>query len=375
MKNKVIEQLNKLVSIPSSYPHEKKMGEYVFNLLKDSGFIVKKQYIDESRFNVLAEKGTGKKSILFYAHLDTVDIVEGWNTDPLILTVVGDKAYGLGAWDMKAGLLANIIAASKDYENNIKIKIVFCVDEEYISKGGHALIKSAFMKDVSCVISTEPAFQHGVQGIVMGRIGRAVYDVVITGKSHHFAFYEPNKDMNILLADFIAEINKIYKKDGDKKQFVFARSITSKTIGMSLPEKMELQLDSSVLPPHTHSSILSFLSKTAQQLEKKHNSFFSILVKTHKRETPFLEPYTINDKNIYLGLLKKSVLAVTGKSAAPYFRSSVADENIFGAAGISTLGIGPVGGNAHGANEWVSLSSIQELATILSHFISAADEL
>lgn len=370
-----VKELKKLVAIPSTYPHEKKMGEYVYSLLKEAGFTVKKQFIDGARFNVLAEKGTGDKSILFYAHLDTVGVVEGWKTNPLKLTIVGDKAYGLGAWDMKAGLLANILAARAIVPKNMKIKMVFCVDEEYISRGGHALMKNTFMYDVACVISTEPAFQHGVQGIVTGRIGRSVYDVAITGPSHHFAFYDPKKDINFALSDFIQATKKLFKKTGDKKQFVFVRSVESRTVGMSLPEKITLELDSSVLPPHTHGSILSFLQTAATKIERKYGSFFTIKVEKHVRETPFLEPYTVAKDNPYLKTLQKSVLSVTKKRAIPYFRSSVADENIFGAAGIPTLGIGPIGGNAHGANEWVSLRSIRELVAILSHFISATDGL
>jgi acetylornithine deacetylase/succinyl-diaminopimelate desuccinylase-like protein len=371
----ITNQLNRLVSISSESPHEQKMGEYVFTLLKDLGFAVTKQYIDSERYNVLAEKGTGKKSILFYAHLDTVGVVEGWKTNPLKLTVIGDKAYGLGAWDMKAGLLANIIAIQKSDVKNIKLKLVFCVDEEYISKGGHAFIKSPFMNDVVCVISTEPAFSHGIQGVVTGRIGRAVYDVSLVGKAHHFAFYDPKKDINNALSDFIQETQKLYKKNGDKKQFVFARSIESHSIGMSLPERISLQLDSSVLPPHTHTSVLAFLKKSAKKIEKKYKSFFVLSVEKHIRETPFLEPYTVNPHDSYLEKLKKSIQAITQKRAIPYFRSSVADENIFGSHGITTLGIGPIGDNAHGANEWVSLSSIQKLTDILSHFISLADGL
>lgn len=371
----IAQQLKKIVSIPSTYPHEEKMGEYVYSLLKKAGFTVQKQFIDATRFNVLAEKGTGDKSILFYAHLDTVDAVKGWKTDPHTLTVVGDKAFGLGVWDMKAGLLANILAAQNAVTKNVKVKIVFCVDEEFISRGGHALMKNTFMYDVMCVVSTEPAFQHGVQGIVTGRIGRSVYDVSLTGPSHHFAFYDPKKDINHALSDFIQATQKLFKKTGDKKQFVFVRSIESHTVGMSLPESISLQLDSSVLPPHTHSSVLSFLLTEAKKIEKKYMSFFSITVQKHDRETPFLEPYTVPSNNPYLKALQKSVMAVTKKRAVPYFRSSVADENIFGAQGIPTLGIGPIGGNAHGANEWVSLRSIDKLVAILSHFISTSDGL
>lgn len=375
MGSNILSQLETLVCLNSTYPHEQKMGEYVAYLLQKSGFIVQKQYIDTDRFNVLAEKGMGKKSILLYAHLDTVGVVEGWNTDPLKLTIVGDKAYGLGAWDMKAGLLANISAFQKCNPKNIKLKIVFCVDEEYISSGGHALIKSPFMDDVACVISTEPAFQHGLQGIVIGRVGRAVYDGTITTKSQHFARYEPKYDVNLVYADWLQCINTLYKKTQNKKQFIFVRSVESNVVGMSIPEKIAFQLDSSVLPPNLHASILEILQFMTKKLEKKYKNVFTLRIENHKRVTPFLEPYTVDNKNSYLRLMKKSIFEVINKAPIPYFRSSVADENIFGSQGITTLGIGPVGGNAHGANEWVSLQSIQKLIDILTHFISAADEL
>lgn len=367
--------LKKLVNIPSEYPYEQQIGEYILQILDRQGISLKKQYIDKSRFNILAEKGTGDTSILLYAHLDTVGIVEGWKTDPHKLTIIDKKAYGLGAWDMKAGLVANIYAFLHTKLKNIKVKLALCVDEEYISTGGHMLISSPFIKDVTCVISTEPSFQYGLQGIVTGRIGRAVYDGCITTKSTHFAFYEPGYDINIVYADLLHQIQRLYKKSGDKKQFIFVRSVKSQVTGMSLPEKIMFELDSAVLPPHTHASIMRSLQAIATKLEKKYRSRFAISVQFHKRQTPFLEPYEIDKKNAYLTQLKESVTMITKKKAVPYFRSSVADENIFGAYGIPTLGIGPIGGNAHSANEWVDLNSLSKLTDILMHFISATDEL
>jgi acetylornithine deacetylase/succinyl-diaminopimelate desuccinylase-like protein len=105
----------------------------------------------------------------------------------------------------------------------------------------------------------------------------------------------------------------------------------------------------------------------------KYNGNFSLEINPVKRQTPFLESYEVDSDNLYLKTLKKSVLKVTKKTVIPYFRSSVADENIFGAKGITTLGIGPCGGNAHAANEWVSIASVNKLSHILSHFLSYSE--
>jgi len=365
--------LEKLVSIPSTYPNEMAISEYIYSYFLRNKYKVTKQHVEKNRCNVLVEKGSGSKSILLYAHLDTVSIAQGWNTDPHSLLIKGDCAFGLGAWDMKAGVVSNITAFVNSVPKNIKLKLAFCIDEENISKGGFTLINSSFMKDVVNVVSTEPAFQYGNQGVVSGRIGRAVYTVVIKGQSKHYAFYEPQFDINYALSDLIQSLNAIYKQNKNRKQFVFVRKIESMTTGMSLPEQITCELDSAILPPLTHLELLKNVKKIAKTIEKKYKGAVSIHIDFKQRESPFLEPYTVSPRDQYLSMMKKSIKETTGKSAVPYFRSSVADENIFGSREISTLGIGPLGGNAHSCNEWVSLSSLSKVTEILIKYIQLVD--
>lgn len=369
----LIKLIKKIVHIQSNYPLENQLFRY-FKTFFSIKYKTTSQKIEDNRSNLLVQKGKGKKSILLYSHLDTVGISNGWLTDPFKLTIKGDKAYGLGAWDMKAGMAANILAFQNFQPKNYNLKMVFCVDEENISKGGHVLIKSPFMKDVQCVLSPEPAFNYGNNGIVTGRIGRAVYDIEIQGESKHFAFYESKYDINKFVGELLISLNEINHDDTpQQKQFVFARKIQSEAIGMSIPQKTNIQLDSSVLPPNTHKKILNTIKTITKKLNKKYHNYFKISVNFFKRETPFLEPYEINQHNNYLKILSQSVYEITGKKAVPYFRSSVADENIFGSHGYTVLGIGPKGGNAHAPNEWVSLSSLETLYNILINFLKQVD--
>lgn len=369
----MLKLLKNLVKINSVYPNEKALSNYLVNILEKNKITFEKQLVENERENILAEKGRGKKSILLYCHLDTINITDGWKTNPLNLIIKNDKAYGLGAWDMKAGLTVVLSAFLNFNPKNIKVKICLCVDEENISKGGHKLIDTAFMNDVSCVISPEPAFFYGLNGVVTGRIGRAVYDVIIEGESKHFAFYEKRFDINNFVGRFLTKLNSLNNNvNKEKKQFVFARKISSETIGMSIPQKTYIQLDSSVLPPNTHKKILTQITNIAKKLNKEYDNYFKISVDFFKRDTPFLEPYQINN-NQHLDLLSKSIKLITGKRVRPYFRSSVADENIFGSHGYTVLGIGPIGGNAHAPNEWVSLSSMEKLYNIIVDFLKNSD--
>ncbi len=369
MESDIASLLKQLVSVKSTYPDEKEIGEYLFQLFQSHNYNPKKQIVENNRFNLTVQKGHGKKSVLLYSHLDTVNVVEGWQTDPLELNIKNGKAFGLGAWDMKGGMAVNILTFLRFHPKNFRLKLVFCVDEENISKGVQTLIKTNFINDVDCVISPEPAFDYGLRGIVTGRIGRAVYNIEIKGESRHFALYEKMYDINLFAAEFLVQISRLNRIIGHRKQFIFARKIISEAVGMSIPPKTCIQLDSSVLPPNTHNQILDCLAGIGKNLSKKYGNYFSVKLGFLQRDTPFLESYQIKDNNPYLKLLKKSIGQKTGLAAQDYFRSSVADENVFGSHGKTVLGIGAHGGNAHAANEWVSLSSLEKLYIILNSFL------
>jgi acetylornithine deacetylase/succinyl-diaminopimelate desuccinylase-like protein len=368
IKDNLKSVLKDLVGIRSVFPEEKSLGEFIIQLLKKNGYNTKIQKVEKNRFNVLVEKGKGRKSVLLYSHLDTVGITKGWKTDPFELKIIGDRAFGLGAWDMKGGMAVNILSFLNYQPKNFRLKLVFCVDEENIYQGVYQLVKSDFFNDVDCIISTEPAFIYGNQGIVIGRPGRAVFQIIISGKPNHYALYNHKIDINFFVADLINDLSRFYIEKNGRKQFIFARNIQSETIGMSTPHTVKLELDSSIIPPTTSNKIKQELINICRAINQKFNNYFTIEVDFKKRKTPFLESYEIDKKNNYLKILKKSILLTTGKKAKPYFRSSIADENVFGFFGKTVLGIGPEGGNAHSPNEWVSIQSLMTLYQILLNF-------
>lgn len=49
----------------------------------------------------------------FLGHTDTVEYIDGWNTNPFELTSKENKLYGLGACDMKSGIAAILDAISE----------------------------------------------------------------------------------------------------------------------------------------------------------------------------------------------------------------------------------------------------------------------
>jgi acetylornithine deacetylase len=97
----------------------------------------------------------GQPRWLLNVHLDTVPVSGAWERDPHALVVDVDRAYGLGACDIKGGaaaMLANADAAED-------VALLFTTDEEY----GHSVCvrrflsaNPAWLDDVRAVLVAEP---------------------------------------------------------------------------------------------------------------------------------------------------------------------------------------------------------------------------
>ncbi|MDM8533550.1 M20/M25/M40 family metallo-hydrolase, partial [Clostridiaceae bacterium HSG29] len=129
-KENVIELLSKLVKIESVYLDENEIMEYVYRLLKGSNIDAHIQEYSEKEIlnydgkNILGTiEGIEDGPIIYLnGHLDTVQITNGWATDPLDPVVKGDRLYGVGTLDMKSGVVAIILALKEFQKNHEKFK-------------------------------------------------------------------------------------------------------------------------------------------------------------------------------------------------------------------------------------------------------------
>lgn len=82
----------------------------------------------------------GGKSLLFSSHIDTAVVAPDWIRDPFVLQEQDGKLFGLGAFDMKGGLVASLMAVKCLQElglhprGNVIIESV--VDEEFGGANG-----------------------------------------------------------------------------------------------------------------------------------------------------------------------------------------------------------------------------------------------
>jgi acetylornithine deacetylase/succinyl-diaminopimelate desuccinylase-like protein len=362
--------LRQLISIKSVFPFEGDLIEFITLWLKvNTKCEVEIQEITKTRKNILVTKYSSTKSdksVLLAGHLDTVPEVIGWETNPYEPTLKNGNLYGLGAWDMKAGLSIILNCLKKFEPQNYNLKAAFTVDEENYSIGAWSLVDTDFVKDVIFGLVPEPGFIHGDKGITIGRTGRSTATVKVFGKSAHGSFSQDGINSIDQANIFLNEIKKMkfsYDKDMGSTS-VFPRKIISEANGFSVPDYTEIELDCKMVAPDTAKSIFEKVDNLGKKLYQEKKLYKKPIVKLKKRPTPFSSPFKLDSSSELIKLCQKVVKRQLGKQKT-FFRESVADECIYvEKLGVPFVCIGPSGNYAHQANEYVELESVKRVEKI-----------
>ena len=371
----VTELLGRLVSIDSSFPNEREMGEFLEDYLKKSGFSVERQYVTRERFNVLAEKGGFKgknigKAILFYGHMDTVPACSEWK-NPLEPRIEDGRLIGLGSHDMKSGIAAILKAVEDANTEGSRIKVAFGVDEENISAGSYRIAESGWLDDVGLIIVPEVASSDDkadTNSITLGRRGRTVIRISVRGKSSHGAM--PGKGVSALIdaSRIVIAMKNIAMEEHDKlgKGVLCPLSLVSSAESLSVPDKAEILIDRHFCPPMCLDSVVDQIRKEVKKLNLESETRIGLL----ERENPYLEPYIITKNDRFVRMVMELLKNRYKEEAKVNYGLSVADENrlaMYTDAPIIT--IYSRGGNPHAVGEWADLRSLEELVIVFKEII------
>ncbi len=144
-RERVLADLAALVACDSQNPPRRSdaVVDCLGQLLTDpelGHFRVQLEDLGNGSVNLLAVRGTPR--VLVNVHVDTVPICPGWTREPHRLEVRGDRAYGLGACDIKGGAAALLEAARQTARAGVPAAFLFSTDEE----AGQATCIRAFTK-------------------------------------------------------------------------------------------------------------------------------------------------------------------------------------------------------------------------------------
>ena len=134
------------------------------------------------------------------AHYDTVS-AEGM-AEPFAAALRQGRLYGRGAYDMKAGLAANMAAAKALVDAGISLRgdllVAAVADEEYASLGTADLL-SRYQVDGAIV--TEPTELE----LCLAHKGFIWFEVETTGRAAHGSRFDLGVDAKMRMGRFLAE--------------------------------------------------------------------------------------------------------------------------------------------------------------------------
>ncbi|QYT02241.1 M20_dimer domain-containing protein [Trichoderma simmonsii] len=223
-RDKLLQLLESLVSIPSVSGEENEVGQFLVDYLEQEQYHVAIQFIAPpkdnpdvpDRFNVLAWRGERKPNYkaLVTSHIDTVPPHIPWDIEG---GEIGKHTIikGRGTTDAKGSVATQILAVNELLSTNKNVNpediiLLFVVGEETTGDGMKTF--SASLEHMNPPLSFDSAIfgEPTENKLACGHKGALFCTVVAKGKDAHSGYPEMGKSANELM---IRAMNKIYDTD------------------------------------------------------------------------------------------------------------------------------------------------------------------
>lgn len=352
-------------SVDPEGPGETEMGKYVADRFSDLDLEVSVHVVEVGRVNVVGIlRGTGGgRTLMLNGHLDTVG-VEGMD-DPFSAMIRDGRLYGRGSQDMKGSLAAMLACVKALVEAQISLAgdviLAMVADEEYMSIGTADLVQH-YTADAAIV--TEPT----EMAIVRAHRGYIWYEVETIGHAAHGSRFEEGIDANMRMGRFLARLDLLEQELRRRPAHpltgppsLHASMIQGGTDLSTYAARCNLKVERRYIPGETEDEATQELQTIIDALAAEDPSFQATL-------RPYVErpPFEIGTEAEIVKVVETCLQSRQGKqpvhAGAPYWT----DAAYLAAAGIDTLVLGPAGHGLHGAEEWVDLASVQDLAHVLA---------
>ena len=367
--NEIAELLAQLVAIDSINPDlvpggagESEIARFVANWLEHADLEVELDEPAPGRPSVvgIARGNGGGRSLILNAHMDTVGVAGMERPhDPV---VQGNRLYGRGAFDMKGGLAAIMLAAAAAKKRGLRGDVILTAvsDEEYASIGTSSIVKRWH---ADAAIVTEPT---GLD-VCVAHKGFLWLEVETSGIAAHGS----RPDLGV---DAIAKMGKVLtgleELDRSLRSNPSHRLLGSGSLHASLitggqelssyPERCLLSVERRTIPGETQASVESEIRKVFDLIGASDPAF-----KASLRTTLVRDAFEVSEGEPIVQVVRRQAAALLGREPAIVGATAWMDSAILSAAGIPTVVFGPGGEGAHAVVEWVDLEQVGRCVEVL----------
>src|SRR3954452_1983105 len=315
---------------------------------------------------VRARGSGGGRTLMLCGHLDTVN-VEGM-AEPHVPRVEGDRLHGRGAYDMKAGVAAALVAARDAARAGLRGDVVVAAvaDEEHASLGVQEVL-GAVRADAAIV--TEPTELE----LIVAHKGFVWSEIELRGRAAHGSRHEDGVDAIAGAGPVLTGIADLDAALGARthprlgRGSVHASLIEGGAEMSSYPARCVVGIERRTLPGESAAAVeaevgdlIAAATAARPGLEASQRT---LLVRE-----PFEVPHDAGVVHAVAAAAAEVLGAAPPLAGAPYW----ADAAFIAAAGIPTVMFGASGQGAHAVEEWVS---IEDTVKVVRTLIAAAGRL
>ncbi len=308
---------------------------------------------------VRARGSGGGRTLMLCGHIDTVGVAG--MSDPHTPRVDGDRLYGRGAYDMKAGVAAALIAARELARSDIAGDVVVAAvaDEEHASTGVQQVLERV---SADAAVVTEPTELE----VVVAHKGFVWAEVEVTGRAAHGSRPHLGVDAIVKSGPILTAIGELDVALADRPHPLLERgSVHASLIGggaemSSYPARCVIGLERRTLPGETAAEAEAELAALLDRCRAADPALV-----TEQRTLLVREPFEVAEDAEVVQAVRHAASEVLGAPPDIGGASYWADAAFIAAAGIPTVMFGPAGEGAHADEEWVSIQSTVDTARTL----------
>jgi len=422
----LIETLAALVRIPSIVGHEGEAQAFMRDQYLSAGLDVDVFEAERERLRTLpafvdsgipfagrpnvvglwaGSSAGGGRSLILNGHTDVVspEPVGAWRVDPFAAQVVlpstaspllplparaGQlgRMYGRGTQDMKSGLIANLFALRALKETGVHLKgdliLASVIEEEAGGSGGTlACFERGYVADG--FIATEPHWND----ISIAHPGILYFRVVVEGKAAHAGRAHQGVNAAVEAAPIIAMLGEWDKERAAALHYEpFERTdpaakrschlnvgvVRSGDWPSTVPGRCEIEVRMSFVPGETEASVKREIAKQVQAVAQR-----SPWLRQHPPQIEYFgwhtEPWIQDERDPFVQAFVQCVADVRRAASddplpVPMGMTAGLDTRFAGLYGVPAFAWGPKGAGLHGADEYVELDSVIEVARTLAIF-------
>jgi acetylornithine deacetylase len=405
LREETVAMLSELVTHPSLLGHEQSAQRFMADAFGALGLQVDEFQIDEEKLrahpgyspSIVSYEGRTNvvgihrpsgpfkgNSLIFNGHIDVVPTGAEvlWTHPPFSGKVEGDRLYGRGSSDMKAGIIAYTMAfkalKSLGLEPASPVYFQSVIEEECTGNGALACLVEGYRADAAVI--TEPVAADGVMTCQMGVLWLAIE---VLGKPVHASVAQTGVGAIDFALYLFSELKKLEDKwnapSARYRSFAHHNHPVNFNLGKihggewasSVPSACRADVRIGFYPDMKVDKVkaeVEALLAAAYEAHPAHAALsYKIVYEGFQADGCEVAP----DAPIVTAL-SQCHLDIVGRVLTPTAFTGTTDAKFFNLYGETpAICYGPSGGeNIHGIDEWVSIDSVVQVTAVLAVFMA-----